>query len=216
MSVRKIPKNHIHVTGRHAAQKSDEVADFESLLESDHLLLLDHDLLVKRYETQPVRIPVPRVPPGYVPDVLVEFHPDADGVPNVPELREVKPEAVLVRDQAKFAPKFEAAKRYCDQQNWVFKIVTERDIRTPRLANVKFLRGFESQQHPQELMDRVLKLMATFGRSDSKQILDAITLNPEEQLHWMPVLWHLVSKRQVTVDWDVAFGPVVPLFAVKD
>ena len=76
MSVRKIPKNHIHVTGRHAAQKSEGSADFESVLESEHLLLLDHDTLVKAYEVQPVNIPVPGVPRGYVPDVFVEFYPD--------------------------------------------------------------------------------------------------------------------------------------------
>lgn len=215
MPVRKIPKNHVHVTGRHAAQKSESDADFESMLEADHLLLLDHDVQVKRYETQPVRIPVPRVPPGYVPDALVEFHPDADGVIAAPELREVKPVAVLELHQAKFAPKFEAAKKYCDQRGWAFRIITEKEIRTPRLANVKFLRGYECQQHPQEQMDRVLKLMATLGRTDSKQLLNAITLDLEEQLHWMPVLWHLVSKRQIAVDWDVAFGPVVPLFAVE-
>ena len=46
MPVRKVPKNHIHVTGRHAALKSEGDADFESLLEAEHLLLLDHDLSV--------------------------------------------------------------------------------------------------------------------------------------------------------------------------
>ncbi len=37
MSVRKIPKNYIHVTGRHAALKSADDADFESPLEAEHV-----------------------------------------------------------------------------------------------------------------------------------------------------------------------------------
>lgn len=73
MSVRKIPKNHIHVTGRHAAQKSEVDADFESMLEAEHLLLLDHDTRVKAYDVQPVNIPVPGVPEVMCPMCLLSF-----------------------------------------------------------------------------------------------------------------------------------------------
>ena len=88
MPVRKIPRNHIHVTGRHATSKSEDSADFESLLEKEHLLLLDHDPLVQSYEVQPVLIPVPGVPRGYTPDLLVHYALDEDGC--IPQVRFVK------------------------------------------------------------------------------------------------------------------------------
>ncbi len=148
MSVRKIPKNYIHVTGRHAALKSADDADFESPLEAEHLLLLDHDPRVKSYLVQPVNVPVPGVHRGYVPDVLVKFHPDLDGVIATPELREVKSTLDLQRNHAKYAPKFEAAHKYCEIIDWSFRVITEKEIRTPLLNNVKFIRAFVSQQHP--------------------------------------------------------------------
>lgn len=50
---------------------NEEMDVFESLLEKDYLLLLDFDDTVETFEVQPVRIPVPGVRNGYVPDVLV-------------------------------------------------------------------------------------------------------------------------------------------------
>ena len=90
MPVRSIPKNHVSVTGRHSTDKSIGDADFESPLENDYLILLDFDPDVERYEVQPVRVPVPGVSRGYVPDVLVHFRLDPSGARRDSELTEVK------------------------------------------------------------------------------------------------------------------------------
>jgi TnsA endonuclease N terminal/TnsA endonuclease C terminal len=212
MAVRKIPKNHIHVTGRHAALKSEGDADFESLLEADHLLLLDHDPSVRKYDVQPVVIPVVGVPRGYVPDALVEFRPDEDGVIANPELREVKSTLDLEKNATKYAPKFEAAQAYCEQRGWSFKIITEKDIRVPRLANVKFVRAYENQEHPPPMVDEVLKRMSAMGPTDSLTLLKSLSSDLDEQLQWLPVIWHLVAKRKIDVDWDLKFGASVQLW----
>lgn len=83
MPVRKIPKNHLVVTGSFASRKNAQMDGFESLLEKEYMLLLDFDEHVERFEVQPVTIPVPGVPKGYTPDVLVYFCPD----PNSGEIR---------------------------------------------------------------------------------------------------------------------------------
>jgi len=141
MPVRKIPKNHLFVTGRHATARSAEMVEFEATLERDHVLLLDADPLVASYEAQPVRIPLPGK--SYVPDLLVHFHQDADGVLRPSELVEVKPQAFLDKYAEDYAPKFAAAKIYAQQRGWIFCTRTEKDIRTPRLENIKFLRGYQ-------------------------------------------------------------------------
>ena len=69
--VRKIPKNHLVVTGGYASAKVDRLVEFESLLEKEYMLLLDFDDTVDRYEEQPVRIPGPGVHQGYVVDLIV-------------------------------------------------------------------------------------------------------------------------------------------------
>lgn len=212
MSVRRIPKNHIHVTGRHAALKSDGDADFESLLEAEHLLLLDHDPSVLGYHVQPVLIPVVGVPRGYVPDVFVEFRPDEDGVIPNPELREVKSTLDLEKNATKYAPKFEAARTYCEQRGWLFRIITEKDIRVPRLDNVKFVRAYENQEHPPPMVDEVLKRMSDMGPVDSLTLLNRLSSDLDEQLQWLPVIWHLVAKRKIDVNWDLKFGASVQLW----
>ena len=212
MPVRKIPKNHIHVTGRHAALKSEGAADFESLLEAEHLLLLDHDPSVLCYDVQPVLIPVAGVPRGYVPDVLVEFRKDEDGVIRNPELREVKSTLDLEKNATKYAAKFEAARTYCEQRDWSFKIITEKDIRVPRLANVKFLRAYENQEHPPPMVNEVLKHMSDMGPTNSLTLLKSLSNDLDEQLQWLPIIWHLVAIRKIDVNWDLKFGASVQLW----
>lgn len=52
MPVRKIPKNYLFVTGRHATDLSPEMVEFESILEKEYMLLLDFDPRVAGYEAQ--------------------------------------------------------------------------------------------------------------------------------------------------------------------
>ncbi|WP_231671514.1 hypothetical protein [Ralstonia pseudosolanacearum] len=52
MPVRRIPKNYLFVTGRHASPQADEVIEFESILEKEYMLLLDSDPQLESYEVQ--------------------------------------------------------------------------------------------------------------------------------------------------------------------
>jgi hypothetical protein len=89
MPVRKIPKNYLMVTGRHAANRSGYMVEFESTLEKDYMLL-DADSVVAGYEEQPARIPLPSGQ-FYVPYLLVVRYRSADGSARSSELVEVKP-----------------------------------------------------------------------------------------------------------------------------
>ncbi len=213
MPVRKIPKNHIFVTGRHASAKSVGHAEFESLLENDYLILLDFDPQVERYEVQPVRVPVPGVPRGYVPDVLVHFAPDNAGKRRRSELTEVKSVADLQKKQAEYAPKFEAARQYADSMGWTFVCKTDQDIRIPRLKNLKFLRAYRRIQPAAGLEQQLLCAVASLGgRTTSNQLLDSCCSSNNQRIELLPVLWHLVVTRRIMADWDHAFEADVPLW----
>ena len=216
MPVRRIPKNHLFVTGRHATDLSSEMVEFESLLEKEYMLLLDFDPRVAEYEAQPVRI---RLPEGrsYVPDILVRFHPGADGVEPPRELVEIKTQAHLERYAQEYSAKFAAAERYAQEMGWRFCTRTERDIRTPRLANLKFLRGYRRDTPQPEDVDRVLERIRLLGgRSSSECVIDSMAAKHDERARWLPVLWHLIGTRRVQVDLDSAFGPDVPLWLGED
>ncbi len=215
MPVRKIPKNHVSVTGLHATSKSIEHAEFESPLENDYLTLLDFDPKVKDYEVQPVRVPVNGVPNGYVPDVLVHFHPN-DGSPVPSELTEVKSESDYAINAEKYAPKFAAAEAFARERGWRFIKKSNVDIRSPALANLKFLRRYRWID-PGDLAKQLLldELHRQGGRSSSTQLINALAKTEHAKAELLPILWHLVVTDQIEVDMNIAFGADVPLWALR-
>ena len=94
----------------------------------------------------------------------------------------------------------------------MFKIITEKDIRVPRLANVKFVRAYEKQGHSPLMVSEVLKHLADLGPTNSLTLLNRLSSDLDEQLQWLPVIWHLVAIRRIDVDWDLKFGASVQLW----
>lgn len=211
MPVRKIPKNHLFVTGGYSSRKNEEMDAFESLLEKDYLMLLDFDDAVEKFEVQPVRVPVVGVPRGYVPDVLVFYHPDViTGAQRCPELIDVKNSAELQRNFKKYERKFEAAQTFAADRGWEFKIVDESQIRGPRLANLKFLREYRNVVPVAEDIAQVLDLIGDeVITSDS--LLRRLATSDEDRLYWLPVIWAMLLSKHLHTDLDRSFSSVIPL-----
>ena len=218
MPVRKIPKNHLVVTGSFASRKNAQMADFESLLEKENLLLLEFDDTVERFETQPITIPVPNVPKGYTPDVLVHYLPDpVSGDIRKSLLSEVKHTDDLHKNANKYAPKFAAAEQYATQCGWEFRVTTQRDIRIPRLANLKFLREYRNIEPAEQDRAAIIRLMKGAGGPISLQaLLDQAANNDDERLYWLPVIWNLIFIRHLATDFDIPFGSDMPLHLSMD
>ena len=213
MAVRKIPKNHLFVTGGYSSRKSEEMDAFESLLEKDYLLLLDFDDAVESFDVQPVRIPVAGVARGYVPDVLVKYRPDPEtGEILKPLLAEVKRSDYLEKHAAKYAPKFAAAVAYAENMGWEFRPVDETEIRLPRLRNIKFLREYRNVIPSTENCSRVERTMMRHGRdSSSERVLAEIALSDDERLYWLPIIWSMVLQKRLLTDLNIPFGGDVKL-----
>jgi TnsA endonuclease N terminal/TnsA endonuclease C terminal len=213
MAVRKIPKNHLFVTGGYSSSKSEEMDAFESLLEKDYLLLLDFDDAVESFEVQPVRIPVKGVVRGYVPDVLVKYRPDLEsGELRKPLLAEVKRSDFLEKHATKYAPKFAAAVVYAENLGWEFRPVDETEIRLPRLRNIKFLREYRNVSPSEADCLHVMQAMERHGWSSaSEQILADLAPTDEERLYWLPVIWSMVLQKRLLTNLDIPFGGDVEL-----
>jgi hypothetical protein len=214
MPVRKIPKNYLFVTGGYSSRKNDEMDAFESLLEKDYLLLLDFDDDVESFEVQPVRIPVAGVPKGYVPDVLVRYHPNSQaGTVRKPSLVEVKHTDDLARNAKKYEPKFAAAHQYAEERNWEFVVKDQNDIRTPRLANLKFLREYRNITPSDADIQTVLGCMKDVdGETSSQSVLHALASTDDDKLYWLPIIWFMVLTQHLATNLDQPFGNDVPLW----
>lgn len=205
MPVRKIPKNHLHVTGRFASKKNGQMGGFESLLEKEYMLLLDFDDTVEGFEEQPVTIPVPGVLKGYTPDLLVHFCADpATGTARRPLLVEVKHMSDLAKNAEKYAPKFAAAALYVLERGWEFGIMTEKEIRTPRLANIKFLREYRNIETSEVDRGQIVQAMKAAGGTTSLQaLLTALGATDEGKLYWLPIIWNMVLTNELDIGLDV-------------
>jgi hypothetical protein len=204
MAVRKIPKNYLVVTGSFAGRKNAQMDAFESLLEKEYMLLLDFDDRVERFDAQPVIVPVSGVPRGYTPDVLVHYLPDSEsGEIRKPLLTEVKHTDDLRRNSEKYAPKFAAAEKYASERDWEFRVTTQIDIRTQRLANLKFLREYRNIQPAQQANSSLIQAVRKAGGiSSPKILLERLAATDDDRLYWLPIIWHAVVTRQLITDWD--------------
>ncbi|MHA6888218.1 TnsA endonuclease N-terminal domain-containing protein [Ralstonia pseudosolanacearum] len=203
MPVRRIPKNYLFVTGRHASPQADEVIEFESILEKEYMLLLDSDPQVEAYEGQPVEIPLSR---GriYVPDLLVTYRPTPSGNQRAPELVEIKAQEHLDRHAEKYREKFAAAVVFAEERGWVFVTRTELDIRTPRVQNLKYLHRYRHTPADPVTVERLLEAMRRLGSPTTPEmLLGSLADSLEICAGLIPVLWHLVAHGEIQADLQV-------------
>jgi hypothetical protein len=208
MPVRKIPKNHLFVTGGFSSRKNSTMAGFESPLEKDYMLLLEFDNRVASFEEQPLTIPVPGIHKGYTPDLLVRFHShQITGDCRPPALVEVKHSDDLEKNKDKYAKKFERARNFVDERGWEFEIVTEKEIRIPRLRNLKFLREYRNISPSLGECSRILKTVIRMGNTASVQdLLEELCPDQEQRLRLLPVIWHMVVIQHLVLDLDSEFS----------
>lgn len=218
MAVRKIPKNYMNVTGRVAHGPNSEQSGFESLLEKDYLLCLQFDPTVEHFEVQSIQVPVPGRRKPYTPDVLVRYWPGPRGGRVKPDLVEVKPKDILERKAEEFAPKFKAATSFARAQGWNFRILTEKDIRTQRLENIKFLREFRRRPQDPDRERAVIDKLRSLGTGATSASL-VRALEPSDDLErvavWYPVIWRLVYERRIEMPIDAPMAESVPLWIPK-
>jgi len=196
MPVRKIPISHNSVTGRHAMGPGKRSIGYESTLERDFVSLMAFDPDVTDIEEQPVRIDFQDSEGRmrhYTPDYLVHRL----GAPTL--LIEVKPKKFLKPDlDAKFA----AARRYAEARGWVFEVWTEREIRTPRLDNIRFLLPFRHRPTDPGRAARILRHFEEGGPMSGGAVLDACWSDETERNIGLGVLWHLIATGEIHTDLD--------------
>lgn len=214
MPVRKIPKNYRNVTGIAAHRKSEGQAMYESTLERDFLTLLAFDPLVTSFEVQPVQISwidTQGKPHRYTPDVLVSF-----AEPRKPILYEVKYRSELRDHWSDLRHKFKAAYRFARLHDWRFKLITDVEIKTPYLDNVKFLLPIMRQSIPDsDVQNRILNQLKALQKSTPAMLINRLTENKWEQAAMLSVLWYLLGMGYVGCDLRYKLTMDSPIWSIQ-
>jgi hypothetical protein len=218
MPARIVPKNYRHLTGLVYNSRTSTMTAFESSLERDFLLLLDFDPDVEYFEEQPVTI-LYQDDQGrhhrYTPDVFVRFRSDrtASSGPTA-VLYEVKYRDDLRQHWREYKVKFKAACRYAKGQGWRFRLMTEREIRTAYLENVKFLRPYRYRNADAEHLTSLLERLRTLRATTPAALIVALSDDVWHQAQLLSAVWHLVALRQVGTDLSQPLMMHSPLWAL--
>ncbi len=195
--VRKIRPSSRSITGKRSSQKTQKSHPFESTLERDYLTLLEFDDSVGNYGVQPVTIHYSNnnKPTRYTPDVAVYFKAELN---RMPLLVEIKYEAELLEKKSLLEPKFTVARQYACDNGFEFRVVTEKEIRTDYLYNIKFLSRYRDF-----LVDASLAQIITsqFNQHDQLTPKQLMT-NGDTQMSavLLHTLWQLLANKTIICD----------------
>ena len=214
MPKRTIKAGRNKAVGEVSSTKNAASSPSESRLEQDFLMLLEFDKSVAQYGVQPITIRWQDADGRhrqYTPDVAVIY---ARKIWNEEPLQpttifEVKPRDILVRDWHELRPKFRAAVSWCRANGLRFKLVTDRQIKTPYLENVRFLwryrerplLGFDEIGHRQHVTLR--ETLRTLASSTPKQLLEAIESDQRKRLELVPMIWQMIWLGVIDADLTV-------------
>lgn len=190
---------------------------YESSLERDLMELLRFDHNVVEFTPQPLTITYRGKDQqllSYTPDGLIRF--SGSHFVSEPILFEVKYRDDFRKDWKVLMPKFRAAKAYCQGQGWRFQVFTEREIRTPYLANVKFLWEYKERKLDTDLAAHILQILSDLDMTDPAMLLCALCSDPTNRASMIPHVWHLVATGDIGCDLDTPLTMSSPIWPVKE
>lgn len=196
--VRQLRPSSRGVTGK-VAISADQTAGHESSLERDWLLTLAFDQRVNALLEQPFTLEYQHGGRArrYTPDMQVEYR---DGSASWFVVYEVKYREDLRVNWQLYRPRFKAAVAYCRARGWRFKLITEQEIRGPRIENIRFLRRYERVAVQEAHRDALLQSLSITGPTTPKSLLAATWYDRERQMAALCELWRLVLVGEIAAD----------------
>lgn len=211
MPVRKIGLCYRSVSGRVPMGEGRRAVVVESTLERDFALLQRFDPKVATVEEQPVRVEY-RTTGGarrvYVPDFLVTHHRPGPFT----RLVEVKFSTDPALVSGALDERFAAARAFAFPRGWLFEVVTEKHVRTPRLDNATFLLPY--RQRPADAGIRARLLMALRSGPATVEVLAAVVGGDRGSS--LPTIWGMVARFEVGADLDSPLTMHSPLFLLEN
>jgi hypothetical protein len=185
------------MTGRVAIGSGASVA-FESALERDWLIFLDYNPHVTAIREQPFTVSFrddKHRARRYTPDCMAEVR-ESDGSMTI-TVYEVKYREDLLTNWKSLKPKFNAVRQYCRERGWKFRVVTERDVRTAYLENIKFLRSYRSREQDPVRAQELLRTIRVLGETTPQSLLAAAFWTLEDRAAAIPILWKMIAEEKI-------------------
>lgn len=222
-SSRKIGHRYLYTSGKIITEKAQEPLEYESGLEKDFLSLLIFDNAVSSIKTQPFTIKWynGQILTRYTPDVLVEFTNPKDAGKLIRRyVFEVKPNKTLKENWKDFLPKFRMVKKWCQERDISFRLITDRYINKTYTQNVNFLLqydksiNFENDMFSTEICIEILSILS-IKPNTVNQLIEKLSKKSYSK-NILPVIWKLVRNGDIHVDLHKKLSNTAILFSKKE
>jgi len=173
---------------------------FESALERDFVQLTKYNPDVYSIKEQPIRIKYNLNGKNkfYTPDFLVVFKEESA---RKNWLVEIKYENEIRENFHEFKPRFKAAKLYCSNEGWEFKVFTEKFIRTPLLENINFLSRYNYNDVDPNCYQYVVDTIRNLGTSTPEEFM--LTVKDADynlKGRCLYALWYAIKQEYIGCD----------------
>ncbi len=180
---------------------------YESLLERDLLILLEHNDMVLDVQEQPVTIEYINHNGNtvtYTPDYLVTFKPlPLHGTQSpYPKslLIEVKLHKELKKKFHEYRPRFKIATRYAQKNDYIFKLYDDKRIRGTELENILFLKRYSKTLFDKTEEHRILNYLKSVGHTQIDHLLEALYATKIKQAIALSQLYQLIYHKKIGLD----------------
>lgn len=152
--------NKMSIRGKHHSSKMFKMIPWESTLERDFIKLLDFDETIESFHFQPLQIDF--LYKGkrrkYFPDFLVQRKNGKRYIYEVKAFSKINEPNNII--------KFQAGHRYCSENDMIYKIVTEKDIRKGHLIeNLDVLNEVREDSTSKSIMNEIMNTIKASGKS---------------------------------------------------
>lgn len=174
------------VIGKFPSLKTGQTVGWESQIERDYIYLLEFDLDVKFFKAQPVKIKYKykNKPRRYTPDFYVERQ-------STTELVEV--ESASKMNDPKNIIRFLVAAEYCKNKGYVFRVVTDEQIREGNLLlNIKLLHRYATVDITAEFCQLTIEVIQCSGEISLEKLITILKENswPDAISNVYALLYH--------------------------
>ncbi|MDZ4019260.1 hypothetical protein PssiTeo3_26100 [Pseudomonas sichuanensis] len=146
----------------------------------------------------------------YTPDGLIHFKDDVEG--RKPLLFEIKYREDFRKNWRTLMPKFRAAKKYCASVGWDFEILTEKEIRTPYLSNIKFLWPFKSSPIDQVAAMAMKEVLEKLPNATISSLLHSVAADQRKRALFIAPLWGLIATGSIQCDLSVRLNMMTKIW----
>jgi hypothetical protein len=192
-----VPRNHRNLTGFIHGCNDGLYSAFESSLERDALILIEFNLSIKRYLSQPrtFNFHHNKKYMKYTPDIFVEY------INGKKLYIEIKYRKDIEKDWDILKPKFKAAiEELSVEENTRFKIWSEREIRTPLLKNATFLLPYRHRSFETYQLEMIKKVVSRFNETSPEDVINICASNLEARAEFLNTLWYALSNQIIKAD----------------